>query len=73
MTATMTTPGRPGQMPITARSAASSARLTYRVRGVPNRALSRGAPNTAKSATSTPQPQNTAPSRSGDRCIRNGE
>ena len=48
--------------PITARSSASSTKFPYSVRAVPNRACSPGAPNTAKIATSTPQPQNTRPS-----------
>ena len=70
---TAITAGRlPGQMPMTASAAATSTRLAYSVRAVPKRRLSSGAPNTAKIATSTPQAQNTAPSRSGDRPIRNG-
>ncbi len=68
----MTTHRCSDQMPMTSESADIRARFTYSVRGVPKRPLRAGAPNTANSATRMPQAQNTPPSLSGDRCIRNG-
>ena len=73
ITATMTTTRLVVDMAIRARSRASSTKFTYRVRAVPKRACSRGAPNTEKTATSTPQPQNTSPSWIASRPMRNGE
>ena len=45
-----------------ASTTANSARLTYSVGAVPKRRCSRGATNTENTATSMPQPKNTAPS-----------
>src|SRR6185312_7631592 len=51
---------------------ANRPRLAYIVFAMPNRACSRGAPNTANSATKMPQPKNTKPSLIGDSSIGNG-
>src|ERR1700685_2092714 len=59
MTATMSVAFDEVKAAMTTRSRASRARVTYRVRGVPKRAWARGATNTAKMATMTPQPVNT--------------
>src|SRR6185437_882134 len=51
---------------------ANTPRLMYIVRAMPSRDCSHGAPNTANSATNSPQPKNTNPSLIGDSSIGNG-
>ena len=61
-THTTNTAGSSVKAAITPSTTANSARLTYNVGAVPNRLCSRGATNTENTATSRPQPKNTAPS-----------
>ena len=72
MTAGISTARSVVQMAITRMTAANAARLAYMLLAMPNRACSRGAPKTAKIATSTPQPVKTRPSLIGLRFIGNG-
>ena len=60
------------QIAMTSTTSANAARFAYMVRAMPRLACSRGAPNTAKTATRTPQPVKTRPSLIGLRFIGNG-
>ena len=75
ITPTITTAGVVEKMPMTARSTAISAKFAVeRARRCRTGRCSRGATSTEKTATSTPQPQNTRPSWIGlSMPMRNGE
>jgi hypothetical protein len=60
------------QIAMTSTMMANTVRLAYMVRAMPNRSCRRGAPNTAKMATSTPQLKKTSPSLIGLRFTGNG-